>query len=64
VRTSVCAPSRVAGRRVDRVDREPRLDDEQLLRAFAARYPDGSGPSMSLAVCMFTNTWNQGSGVL
>jgi sarcosine oxidase len=40
----------------DRVDREPRLDDEQLLRAFARYFPDGSGLSMSLAVCMFTNT--------
>ena len=41
----------------DRVEREPRRDDEDLLRGFAARYfPDGSGPTMSLAVCMFTNT--------
>ena len=41
----------------DRVEREPRRDDEELLRGFAARYfPGGSGPTMSLAVCMFTNT--------
>jgi sarcosine oxidase len=41
----------------DRVEREPRRHDEEMLRGFAARYfPDGSGPTMSLAVCMFTNT--------
>jgi sarcosine oxidase len=41
----------------DRLEREPRRDDEELLRGFAARYfPGGSGPTMSLAVCMFTNT--------
>jgi hypothetical protein len=41
----------------DRIEREPRRDDEELLRGFAARYfPGGSGPTMSLAVCMFTNT--------
>ena len=41
----------------DRVMREPRRDDEELLRGFAARYfPGGSGPTMSMAVCMFTNT--------
>ena len=41
----------------DQLEREPRRDDEELLRSFAARYfPDGSGPTMSLAVCMFTNT--------
>jgi sarcosine oxidase len=41
----------------DQLQREPRRDDEELLRSFAARYfPDGAGPTMSLAVCMFTNT--------
>lgn len=36
---------------------EPRPDDEALLREFAARYfPDGCGPTLSLAACMFTNT--------
>lgn len=41
----------------DQLEREPRRDDEELLRGFAARYfPGGSGPTMSLAVCMFTNT--------
>lgn len=36
---------------------EPRPDDEAVLREFAARYfPDGCGPTLSLASCMFTNT--------
>ncbi len=36
---------------------EPTAEDEALLRAFAARYfPDGTGPTMKLAACMFTNT--------
>jgi sarcosine oxidase len=36
---------------------EPRPDDEAVLREFAARYfPDGCGPTLSLAACMFTNT--------
>lgn len=36
---------------------EPRAEDEQLLRAYAERYfPDGAGPTMQLATCMFTNT--------
>jgi sarcosine oxidase len=39
------------------VDREPTLEDEQLLREFAERYfPEGAGPTMSLKSCMFTNT--------
>jgi sarcosine oxidase len=39
------------------VDREPHDYDEQLLRDFAERYfPDGSGPTMDLQTCMFTNT--------
>jgi sarcosine oxidase len=37
--------------------REPDAADEALLRAFAERYfPDGSGPTMALRACMFTNT--------
>jgi sarcosine oxidase len=36
---------------------EPTRRDEEMLRAFASRYfPLGSGPTMSLATCMFTNT--------
>ncbi len=36
---------------------EPRPDDEAMLRDFASRYfPDGAGPTMTLAACMFTNT--------
>lgn len=35
---------------------EPTRADEDLLREFAARYfPDGAGPTMTLASCMFTN---------
>lgn len=38
-------------------DGEPRPDDEAMLRDFASRYfPDGAGPTMTLAACMFTNT--------
>jgi sarcosine oxidase len=41
----------------DQIDFEPRDDDEEMLRDFAGRYfPDGSGPTMSLAACMFTNS--------
>ena len=41
----------------DEIDREPHDYDEQILRQFAERYfPDGYGPTMSLATCMFTNT--------
>ena len=36
---------------------EPDAEDERLLREFAERYfPDGAGPTMGLATCMFTNT--------
>lgn len=36
---------------------EPRPDDERMLREFASRYfPNGAGPTMTLAACMFTNT--------
>jgi hypothetical protein len=38
-------------------DWEPRWDDEEVLREFAARYfPQGAGPTMSLKTCMFTNS--------
>lgn len=41
----------------DTMDREPRREDEEMLRAYAERYfPDGAGPTMRLATCMFTNT--------
>jgi len=37
--------------------REPDAADEAILRQFADRYfPDGSGPTMALRACMFTNT--------
>ena len=39
------------------VDREVHDRDEDLLRSFAERYfPHGSGPTMNLQTCMFTNT--------
>ena len=39
------------------VDREVHDRDENLLRSFAERYfPQGSGPTMSMQTCMFTNT--------
>jgi sarcosine oxidase len=41
----------------DTVDREPRPDDEELLRSFARRYfPDGAGPTLMLKGCLFTNS--------
>jgi sarcosine oxidase len=41
----------------DSIDREPRPEDEELLRSYARRYfPDGEGPTMRLATCLFTNT--------
>jgi sarcosine oxidase len=41
----------------DDLDREPRWEDEQVLRNFAARhFPTGYGPTMSLQVCLFTNS--------
>jgi sarcosine oxidase len=37
--------------------REPDAEDEALLRQFSGRYfPDGSGPTMALRACLFTNT--------
>ena len=39
------------------IDQAPDRDDEDALRAFAARFfPQGNGPTMSLRTCMFTNS--------
>ena len=41
----------------DRFDREPNARDEALLRGFVERYfPDGAGPTMALATCLFENS--------
>ncbi len=41
----------------DELDHEPHHKDEEMLRHFAELYfPDGCGPTMNLATCMFTNT--------
>ncbi|RVU21592.1 N-methyl-L-tryptophan oxidase [Methylobacterium oryzihabitans] len=41
----------------DALRREPDEADERLLRSFSERYfPDGSGPTMALRTCLFTNT--------
>ena len=41
----------------DAFEREPTQTDERLLREFAERYfPDGTGPTMGLQTCLFTNT--------
>ena len=41
----------------DTLAREPDAADEALLRTFGERYfPQGSGPTMALRACMFTNT--------
>jgi sarcosine oxidase len=41
----------------DVLDREPRREDEDVLRAFASRYfPDGAGPTLTLKACLFENT--------
>ncbi|MGH3132971.1 MAG: N-methyl-L-tryptophan oxidase [Gaiellaceae bacterium] len=38
----------------DAIAREPTLDDEAPLRAFAERYfPDGAGPTLALKTCLF-----------
>ena len=38
----------------DGISREPTLDDEAPLRAFAERYfPDGAGPTVALKTCLF-----------
>ncbi|MBD0338302.1 MAG: N-methyl-L-tryptophan oxidase [Thermoleophilia bacterium] len=41
----------------DELDREPRPEDERVLREFAARYfPDGAGPAVTLKTCLFENS--------
>ena len=41
----------------DYYDREPDIEDEEMLREFASRYfPRGAGPTMTLKSCMFTNS--------
>jgi sarcosine oxidase len=41
----------------DYYEREPNIQDEEILREFASRYfPTGAGPTMTLKACMFTNT--------
>ncbi|MDP8978090.1 MAG: N-methyl-L-tryptophan oxidase [Actinomycetota bacterium] len=41
----------------DELHREPRLEDEAVLREFAARhFPTGCGPVMALQTCLFTNS--------
>jgi sarcosine oxidase len=41
----------------DEMNREPTIEDEEVLRAYASRYfPDSNGPVMALKSCMFTNT--------
>jgi sarcosine oxidase len=41
----------------DTLRREADSEDERLLRQFGERYfPDGSGPTMALRTCLFTNT--------
>jgi sarcosine oxidase len=41
----------------DSMHREPRPEDEEVLRAFARRYfPQGQGPTVMLKSCLFTNT--------
>ena len=38
----------------DTISREPTLQDEAPLRAFAERYfPDGAGPTIALKTCLF-----------
>ena len=41
----------------DHMNREPDVEDERLLRAFAERYfPDAAGPTLMLKTCLFTNS--------
>ncbi|MCY4465973.1 MAG: N-methyl-L-tryptophan oxidase [Chloroflexi bacterium] len=41
----------------DALERDSQPADEALLRTFAERYfPEGAGPTLDMAVCMFTNT--------
>ena len=43
-----------AGGDPDEISREPTLDDELPLRAFAGRYfPEGAGPTIALKTCLF-----------
>jgi sarcosine oxidase len=43
-----------AGGHPDTISREPTLEDEAPLRAFAERYfPEGAGPTMALKTCLF-----------
>ncbi len=43
-----------AGGDPDSISREATLEDEEPLRAFAERYlPDGAGPTLALATCLF-----------
>ena len=39
------------------MNRDPEPEDEAILREFAENhFPQGAGPTMQLATCMFTNT--------
>ena len=41
----------------DELDREPRPEDERVLREFAARcFPAGAGPALTLKTCLFENS--------
>ena len=41
----------------DELDREPRPEDERVLREFAERYfPEGAGPALTLKTCLFENS--------
>jgi sarcosine oxidase len=41
----------------DTMDREPHLEDEQVLRSFTEKYfPDAAGPTMAMTTCLFTNS--------
>jgi sarcosine oxidase len=43
--------------RADELDRDPRPDDERILREFAERYfPDGAGRALTLKTCLFENS--------
>jgi sarcosine oxidase len=41
----------------DEMDRECHIEDEEVLRGFVEKYfPAGSGPTLSMQTCIFTNT--------
>jgi sarcosine oxidase len=41
----------------DELDREPRPEDERVLREFAERFfPEGAGPALTLKTCLFENS--------